>query len=305
MIKPMGNFGIMCGMRKLRGEVKKESVKALPSGFSAAVKDIKMTEKFGEFLANAMRFEPEEKREQIVADAEGMMTDFIRKRVDPSFALYAASGKEATGDWYLEIRTRLSSDPSLAEGFDVARLKAALKHYADFVRSKAFSGKGAESGHAGRVTLPDDDGHAGRVTIPDDDGHAGRVTIPDDDGHAGRVTLPDDVTDLSEGALTQVSFTKHERNPALRQLCLQHFGTTCQACGMDFEAVYGAIGKGYVEVHHLSPISQTDGEHAVDPTKDLVPLCANCHAMIHRLMAAEKGLEGAAALEKLKGCLKK
>ena len=42
MIKPMGNFGIMCGMRKLRGEVKKESVKALPGGFSAAVKDIKL-----------------------------------------------------------------------------------------------------------------------------------------------------------------------------------------------------------------------------------------------------------------------
>ena len=240
-----------------------------------------MTEKFKAFLANAMRFDSEEKREQIVADAEGMMTDFIRAKVDPSFALYAASGKEATGDWYLEIRRKLTIQPSLAEGFDVARLKAALKHYADFVRSKAFSGKGAESGHAGRVTLPDDD------------------------GHAGRVTLPDEATDLSEGALMQVSFTKHERNPALRQLCLKHFGTTCQACGMDFEAVYGAIGKGYVEVHHLSPISQTDGEHAVDPTKDLVPLCANCHAMIHRLMAAEKGLEGAAALEKLKGCLKK
>jgi hypothetical protein len=43
----------------------------------------------------------------------------------------------------------------------------------------------------------------------------------------------------------------------------------------------------------------------VDPTKDLVPLCVNCHAMIHRHMAAEKGLEGAAALAKLKGCLKK
>ena len=43
-----------------------------------------MTEKFRAFLANAMRFEPEEKREQIVADAEGMMTDFIRAKVDPT-----------------------------------------------------------------------------------------------------------------------------------------------------------------------------------------------------------------------------
>ena len=228
-----------------------------------------MTEKFREFLANAMKFEPVEKREQIVADAEGMMTDFIRAKVDPGFALYAASGKEATGDWYLEIRRKLTIQPSLAEGFDVARLKAALKHYADFVRSKAF------------------------------------LAAPADVGRAGVPPPAAESAELSEGAVTQVVFNKHERNPALRQRCLKHFGTTCRACGMNFEAVYGAIGKGYVEVHHLSPISQTDGEHAVDPTKDLVPLCANCHAMIHRLMAAEKGLEGAAALEKLKGCLKK
>ena len=228
-----------------------------------------MTEKFREFLANAMRFEPVEKREQIVVDAEGMMTDFIRAKVDPSFALYAASGKEATGDWYLEIRRKLTIQPSLAEGFDATRLKAALKHYADFVRSKAFLAAKADAGRAGAPPPAAES------------------------------------AELSEGAVTQVVFNKHERNPALRQLCLKHFGTACQACGMNFEAVYGAIGKGYVEVHHLSPISQTDGEHAVDPTKDLVPLCANCHAMIHRLMAAEKGLEGAAALAKLKGCLKK
>jgi len=54
----------------------------------------------------------------------------------------------------------------------------------------------------------------------------------------------------------------------------------------------------------LNPISQTKGTHEVNPKTDLVPLCANCHAMIHRLMAAEKKLsgeelEGNAALVKL------
>jgi predicted HNH restriction endonuclease len=36
-------------------------------------------------------------------------------------------------------------------------------------------------------------------------------------------------------------------------------------------------------VHHLNPISQTEGEHEVDPVNDLIPLCSNCHSMIHRL----------------------
>ena len=57
----------------------------------------------------------------------------------------------------------------------------------------------------------------------------------------------------------------------------------------------------------MSPISQTEGTHTVDPTTDLVPLCANCHAMIHRLMTAEKkngnNLEGPSALNKLKAVI--
>jgi 5-methylcytosine-specific restriction protein A len=29
-------------------------------------------------------------------------------------------------------------------------------------------------------------------------------------------------------------------------------------------------------------MSKTNGAYAVDPAKDLVPLCPNCHAMVHR-----------------------
>ncbi len=77
---------------------------------------------------------------------------------------------------------------------------------------------------------------------------------------------------------------------------------------MSLGDVYGNIGEGYIEVHHLNPISQTEGSHKVDPTTDLVPLCANCHAMIHRLMSAEKkvsgtNLEGVAALSKLQAII--
>lgn len=120
-------------------------------------------------------------------------------------------------------------------------------------------------------------------------------------------------TVLEEGEIIEMHIAKHERNVALRVACIEHFSAqhggavVCEACGLSFGERYGEIGEGYIEVHHLSPISQTEGTHTVDPTTDLVPLCANCHAMIHRLMTAEKkngsNLEGTAALNKLKAVI--
>lgn len=120
-------------------------------------------------------------------------------------------------------------------------------------------------------------------------------------------------TVLEEGEIIEMHIAKHERNAALRAACIEHFSAQhggavlCEACGLSFGERYGEIGEGYIEVHHLSPISQTEGTHTVDPTTDLVPLCANCHAMIHRLMTAEKkngnNLEGPAALNKLKAVI--
>jgi predicted HNH restriction endonuclease len=53
------------------------------------------------------------------------------------------------------------------------------------------------------------------------------------------------------------------------------------ACDFDFEEVYGERGKGYIEVHHVVPISKLDGTFQVDPEKHVVVLCANCHRMVH------------------------
>ena len=102
---------------------------------------------------------------------------------------------------------------------------------------------------------------------------------------------------LKEGALQEKHLTYHERNPQLRRICIEIYGWKCIACGFDFQEKYGDLGKEYIEVHHLFPISQTEGEHNVDPEKDLVPLCANCHAMIHRLKDKEMTVKA------LKKCL--
>ena len=55
----------------------------------------------------------------------------------------------------------------------------------------------------------------------------------------------------------------------------------CEACGFDFEAVYGSIGKDFCEVHHRAPLSLNNGETKTR-MKDLAILCSNCHRMVHR-----------------------
>ena len=44
----------------------------------------------------------------------------------------------------------------------------------------------------------------------------------------------------------------------------------------------GELGEEFCHVHHIEPLSQTGGEGDLDPIKDLIPVCPNCHAMLHR-----------------------
>ena len=47
--------------------------------------------------------------------------------------------------------------------------------------------------------------------------------------------------------------------------------------------MYGEIGEGFIEAHHLKPLHTLTGEKvALDPVKDFAVLCSNCHKMIHR-----------------------
>ena len=87
---------------------------------------------------------------------------------------------------------------------------------------------------------------------------------------------------LKEGQKKQVYTTVYERKPQLRKKAIEIHGTTCMACGFNFEKVYGERGKNYIEVHHVKPLSDKNDESNVDPSTDLVVVCANCHRMIHR-----------------------
>ena len=88
--------------------------------------------------------------------------------------------------------------------------------------------------------------------------------------------------ELYEGTIKKIASNVVERNPAARAQCISHYGTKCAVCGFDFELVYGEVGKGYIHVHHLNPLAKANGARHVNPVEDLIPVCANCHAMLHR-----------------------
>ncbi len=96
--------------------------------------------------------------------------------------------------------------------------------------------------------------------------------------------LPEEInySDLKEGSVQEIKVNSYERNPIARKICIEHYGTKCMVCGFDFERTYGEIGKDYIHIHHIIPISTIQDEYIIDPIKELIPLCANCHAMIHR-----------------------
>jgi 5-methylcytosine-specific restriction protein A len=85
-----------------------------------------------------------------------------------------------------------------------------------------------------------------------------------------------------EGAAHVVVVNRYERDPAARRACIARWGTACVVCGFSFEKTYGERGRDYIHVHHLDPLARAGGEVEVDPERDLRPVCANCHAMIHR-----------------------
>ncbi len=87
----------------------------------------------------------------------------------------------------------------------------------------------------------------------------------------------------TEGGKKVVTSSVYERKPSLRNSAIQIHGVECAVCGFNFEKQYGDWGKGFIEVHHLRPLSEKNGEEIeTNPETDLTSLCANCHRMIHR-----------------------
>jgi 5-methylcytosine-specific restriction protein A len=86
----------------------------------------------------------------------------------------------------------------------------------------------------------------------------------------------------SEGSKIERTIQAFERSRFNRSICLEYYGFMCRGCGVMLEKIYGPIGAEVIHVHHIVPVSQMNGGYVLNPIKDLVPLCPNCHNIVHR-----------------------
>jgi 5-methylcytosine-specific restriction protein A len=96
---------------------------------------------------------------------------------------------------------------------------------------------------------------------------------------------PDEVDpeiEYSEGKTKKVLVNNYERNPLARKKCIEHFGLNCQVCDFNFEKIFGELGRDFIHIHHVIDISMVGKEYSVNPVTDLIPVCPNCHSMLHK-----------------------
>jgi hypothetical protein len=94
------------------------------------------------------------------------------------------------------------------------------------------------------------------------------------------ITAPKD-KEFYEGSLKRISVEIRERDPAVRKACIEYHECKCWICDFDFGKFYGPEAEGFIHVHHREQLAKAAGRRKVDPIKDLVPLCPNCHSVVH------------------------
>ncbi len=119
----------------------------------------------------------------------------------------------------------------------------------------------------------------------------GLGTIQKSSEEKRKIEVFDETIMIQEGVKKLVETKIYERSSKLRKIAIEHYTKNddilCDACKFSFNNFYGKqTGKGYIEIHHIKPIFKYQDEE-LDKTidtalKNVVPLCSNCHRMIHR-----------------------
>ena len=84
-----------------------------------------------------------------------------------------------------------------------------------------------------------------------------------------------------EGKIFTTHVSRYERNKENRAACIEFHGTSCKICDLNFEQKYPGVSDGYIHVHHIEQLSELNKPRNFDPRVDLIPVCPNCHAMLH------------------------
>ena len=106
-----------------------------------------------------------------------------------------------------------------------------------------------------------------------------------DDGIKSNNLSKSEPSAYREGTAKEVLHVQRERNSTLvkrkKEERLKSAGKLdCEVCGFDFLENYGERGEGFIECHHIKPLSESD-EGNETKINDLALLCANCHRMVH------------------------
>ena len=88
---------------------------------------------------------------------------------------------------------------------------------------------------------------------------------------------------IPKGGHRQVMVNRFERDRRIRDAYIKANNGVCKCaiCGFDFESFYGDLGKGFIHMHHMKPLSEIRQEQQTK-FEDLILVCPNCHAMLHR-----------------------
>ena len=90
---------------------------------------------------------------------------------------------------------------------------------------------------------------------------------------------------FDEGWRREIKANRRERSRSAVRRAKEIHGTNCQVCGFNFGGYYGEHGEGFIEAHHLSPLSPSigsDNHRRTNPRTDMRVVCSNCHRMLHR-----------------------
>jgi predicted HNH restriction endonuclease len=94
---------------------------------------------------------------------------------------------------------------------------------------------------------------------------------------------------FEEGAPVAANRRIAKRSALLRKIAVKHFkdeegSIQCEGCGFLSEDIYGMEFRGLIEIHHARPLFMTRFRKVDIDTalKELIPLCPNCHRIVHR-----------------------
>ena len=210
--------------------------------------------------------------EEMVRFAETSLSTLIREHVDAHFGGIFA---ETERPFYERVRKDMAVKPAMRADDQTTEYyhSKVLRAYMAFLRSKDFAAlqpKKEKKRQAKPKPAPETPPQQPEPT-------------------------PAPKREETEGERKHVEYERVHRSPQLREACIRQWGYQCQCCGMRFDELYGEdLGADFIEVHHLQMISTFDDQRPADYVANLVPLCANCHAMIHR------GADGPLTLSELR-----